>query len=325
MKIPSLNSQEVRDPGKVCGCHVGKAVYGMSDALVTVVVPSFNRASKIEGALRSIQRQTCPYWEAVVVDDGSVDDSADKVAQLAREDPRIRLIRHRYNRGAQAARNTGIDAARTKWIAFLDSDDEWLPESLELRLDAAERGGLGVVHTGAYIIRENGDKSLYEVPATQGWVHTELLKRHGPMFQGLLVAKEALVKIGGLDERIVALQEWDTSIRLAEHFRFGFLAAPTFIWDCRGSDTMTKDRRRDAMGYEQVVSKHFFSMLRTGPETLLIHYRKLAQRYANADAKADLCRIRLYARFWQLAGAPTRALKNIRKGLTPLGNVHSSI
>jgi glycosyltransferase involved in cell wall biosynthesis len=286
----------------------------MSNALVSVVVPSFNRASTIEAALRSIQRQTCALWEAVVVDDGSVDDGADRVARFALEDSRIRLIRHGHNRGAQAARNTGIDAARTKWIAFLDSDDEWIPESLELRLDAAQRSRLQVIHTGAYVIRESGDKSLYELPATQGWVYTQLLKGPGPMFQSLLVAKEAFTKIGGLDERIVALQEWETSIRLAKHYRFGFLAAPTFIWDCRGSDTITKDRRRDAMGYEQIVHKHFFSMLRTGPETLSTHYRKLAQRYTQANAKPDALRSSLYAKFWQLAGAAPRALKNARKG-----------
>jgi glycosyltransferase involved in cell wall biosynthesis len=297
----------------------------MSDALVTVVVPSFNRASTIEAALRSIQRQTCALWEAVVVDDGSVDDGADRVARLASEDSRIRLIRHGHNRGAQAARNTGIYAARTKWIAFLDSDDEWMPESLELRLDAARRSRLHVIHTGAYVIRENGDKSLYELPATQGWVYTQLLKQPGPMFQSLLVVREAFTKIGGLDERIVALQEWETSIRLAKHYQFGFLATPTFLWDCRASDTITKDRRRDAMGYEQVVQKHFFSMLRTGPETLSTHYRKLALRYTQANAKPQALRTSLYAKFWQLARSAPRALRNAGKWALSLRNYQSSI
>jgi glycosyltransferase involved in cell wall biosynthesis len=296
----------------------------MSNALVTVVVPSFNRASTVEAALRSIQRQTCAHWETVVVDDGSVDNGAERVARFAREDPRIRLVRHGHNRGAQAARNTGIDAARTKWIAFLDSDDEWIPESLELRLDAAQRHQLHVVHTGAYVIRENGDKSLYEVPAVQGWIYTQLLKEPGPMFQGLLVAKEAFTKIGGLDERIVALQEWDTAIRLAKHYQFGFVAAPTFIWDCRGSDTITKDRRRDVMGYEQIVRKHFFSMLRTGPETLSTHYRTLARLYAEANAKPDALRSRRYAKFWRLAGAAPRAVRKARKGVLSLSNCSSS-
>ena len=273
----------------------------MKAASVTVVVPTFNRASTIEAALRSIQRQTRTDWEAVVVDNGSVDSGPDRVARLAREDRRIKLIRHGHNRGAQAARNTGIEAARTAWIAFLDSDDEWMPQSLALRLDAAEKNRLQVVHTGAYIIHENGERSLYDVPAMAGWIYPHVLQCPGPMFQGLLVAKEALTKIGGLDESIVAMQEWDTAIRLAKHYPFGFLPEPTFTWDCRGADTITKDRRRDALGYEQVVRKHLFSMLRyAGPEALYRHYRTLAERYGEMDAKPDVFRSQAYAKLWKL-------------------------
>jgi glycosyltransferase involved in cell wall biosynthesis len=273
----------------------------MSKALVTVVVPTFNRARTIEAALESIQRQTCTLWEAIVVDDGSHDSGPDRVARLARKDSRIKLIRNGHNRGAQAARNAGIDAARTEWIAFLDSDDEWMPQSLELRLDAARKNQLRVVHTDAYVIRENGDKSLRGVPAMKGRIYGELLKGPGPMFQGLLVAKEAFAKIGGLDESIEAMQEWETAIRLAKHYPFGFLATPTFTWDCRGTDTITKNRRRDAIGYEQVVRKHFFSMLRTGPDTLFRHYRTLSERFSEAGASRDAFRSKAYARLWKFA------------------------
>ena len=285
----------------------------MSEPLVTVIVPAFNRASTIEPALRSIQRQTCSLWEAVVVDDGSADCTSDKVAALAREDCRIKLRRHDRNRGAQAARNTGIAEARTPWIAFLDSDDEWLPQSLDVRLDAAHKNRLDVIHSDAYVIRENGEKSLYGVPAMDGWIYTELLKKNGPMFPCLLVAKEAFQKIGGLDERIVAMQEWETAIRLAKYYRFGFVAAPTFTWDCRGTDTITKNRRRDAMGYEQVVRKHFFSMLRyAGPDTLFKHYRTLSKRYLEAGATSDAFRSEVYVKLWRLAG---RAANRVSKTL----------
>jgi hypothetical protein len=161
---------------------------------------------------------------------------------------------------------------------------------------------------------------LYEVAPLQGWIHAQLLKKPGPMFQGLLVTKEALARIGGLDEEIVALQEWETSIRLAKHYRFGFVAAATFVWDCRGTDTITKDRRRDALGYEQVVRKHFLSMLRTGPATLSNHYRKLAQRYAEAGAKPDALRSKLYAKLWRFAENVPRAFRNARKSMDSLRN-----
>ncbi len=263
----------------------------MRDVLVTVVIPVFNRASKIEVALRSIQTQSCPDWEAIVVDDGSEDGTDNVVVGLLKEDDRIELKRHNRNLGAQAARNTGIRCARGTWIAFLDSDDQWLQDSLSLRLDAARKHQIEVVHSAAYRILEDGDTVLHEIPPLEGWVYPALLQTPGPMFQGLLVTRSALERIGGLDERILALQEWDTAIRLAKEYRFGFVASPTFIWDCRGTDTITKDRRRDARGYEQVVRKHRRSMVRHGGfQTVALHYRKLTRWYGSVGDYSSLFR-----------------------------------
>src|SRR5262249_18357502 len=160
--------------------------------------------------LRSVQGQSRPDWEAIVVDDGSSDGTADVVARLAQEDDRLVLHRHERNRGAQAARNTGVRHARGSWIAFLDSDDQWLPDSLRLRLEAAAHAGVEVVHSAGYRTREDGTTVPHKVPPLEGWIYRALLCAPGPMFQGLLVTRQALARIGGLDERIVALQEWDT-------------------------------------------------------------------------------------------------------------------
>src|SRR5262245_50782489 len=171
----------------------------MRDVLVTVVIPTFNRASKIEAAIRSVQAQSCPDWEAVIVDDGSADHTADTIVSLMKEDDRIAFERHARNLGAQAARNTGIRRAKGAWIAFLDSDDQWLPDSLRLRFDAARKYGVEVVHSAAFRIFEDGRTVLHEVPPLEGWVHQALLQRQGPMFQALLVTRSALASIGGLD------------------------------------------------------------------------------------------------------------------------------
>jgi glycosyltransferase involved in cell wall biosynthesis len=261
------------------------------DALVTVVIPAFNRASTIGAAIRSVQAQTCQDWEAVVVDDGSRDDTARTVERCAIDDGRIRLIRHAETLGAQAARNTGIRHARGRWIAFLDSDDRWVPSSLDLRLEAAATHHVSVVHSDAYQTRDDGSTVLFGVPAVEGWAYRDLLCRPGPMFQGLLVAREALEAMGGLDEHIIALQEWDTAIRLAECYRFGFVPVPTFVWDRRGDDTITKDRRRDARGYEQVVRKHVLAIRQyAGPHALSHHYAILAVKYHEAGDRSEAFR-----------------------------------
>ena len=103
--------------------------------LVSIVMPTYNRADTIERAIKSVQVQTFQDWELIVVDDGSTDDTAALVAGL---EPRMTLIRQE-NLGFVGARNTGLRAATGKYIAFLDSDDEWLPYHLELCVAFLER------------------------------------------------------------------------------------------------------------------------------------------------------------------------------------------
>ena len=229
--------------------------------LISIVIPTYNRAKVISEALKSVQQQTYKNWEAIVVDDGSKDNTWQVVDDLARDDRRIRFIRQEKNRGAQVARNAGIRAARGEWVAFLDSDDLLLPNSLEIRLEAVLKANISVVHSECNWIEKDGVIRAYGIPPIAGWVHQRLLAGPAPVFHTLLVAKDALERIGYLDEKIVAFQEWETVIRLAKHYRFGFVASPTCIYDCRHSDSMSRNDLLGAKGYEQVFQKHFMAIL----------------------------------------------------------------
>jgi glycosyltransferase involved in cell wall biosynthesis len=249
--------------------------------------------------LRSVQAQTYQNWEAIVADDGSRDSTPEVVEQLAREDGRIRLVRQDRNRGAQAARNAGIHAAKGEWIAFLDSDDQYLPHSLEVRLKFVTKEGAEVIHSDCYIIDVDGSRRLYDRRPIAGYAYTRLLKGEGPMFQGLLVSKKALAQINYLDENIVAFQEWETSIRLAKHYPLAYVPEPTFSWDCRNSDTISKDLRRNGRGYEQVVRKHSLAIVRhAGPRMLAEHYRRIADWYRRGGDHQAEQRCVLMARAW---------------------------
>lgn len=260
---------------------------------VSVIIPARNRANLIERAVRSVLAQTYQDFEIVIVDDGSTDDTPQSIAALAKEDRRIRFLRHEANRGAQAARNSGIRAALGNWIAFLDSDDQWLPDSLALRLERAKDGGLQVVHSECYVQHLGStEPRLLGVPSLEGWIYRRLLRQPGPVFPALLVFKECLTRIAGLDESVVSFQEWDTAIRLAKYFPFGFVRAPTFIYDCSHSSTISKDSVRAAQGYEQVFTRHQWSILRfLGPRTLAGHYQIAARLYSKAgdDDNARRC------------------------------------
>src|ERR1051325_11615249 len=102
--------------------------------LVSTIIPTYNRDELIGRSVQSVLSQTYQLLEVIVVDDASTDDTRDRIETLQQVDPRIQYVRHERNRGAQAARNTGIQAAKGEFIAFLDSDNEWLPQKLERQM-----------------------------------------------------------------------------------------------------------------------------------------------------------------------------------------------
>ena len=116
------------------------------------------------------------------------------------------LFRFETNQGAQAARNAGARAARGKWLSFLDSDDEFLPRSLEMPIETAAIENVEVVHSDCYILRPDMRQELYNPPVLRGHIYSELLSHPGPMFPAMLMSANSFYQIGGLDETIVAYQ-----------------------------------------------------------------------------------------------------------------------
>lgn len=256
-------------------------------SLVSVIIPTHNRASVIRQSVQSVLRQTYSDVEVIVVDDASSDTTRMEIGRLQHEDPRVRLHELPYRSGAQAARNAGLRSARGEWVAFLDSDDRWVPRSIEMRMRKVVEDEADVVHSEGYVLEEGAPARVFGVPPLEGSVYRELLRRPGPMFQALLTRRSAFETIGYLDEEIVSYQEWDTTIRLAQVLdRWSFVPEPTFYWDVTRADSISKDRRRNAQGYEQVVTKHRRAILRNlGPLGLARHYRAIAAAYRVAGGK----------------------------------------
>jgi glycosyltransferase involved in cell wall biosynthesis len=270
-----------------------------ANPLVSVIIPAFNRERVIGRAIESVVAQSFQDFEIIVVDDGSRDETTQNAIKLTRSEPRLHILRYETNQGAQAARNAGARAAQGKWLSFLDSDDEWLPRSLEMRLEIAAIENVEVVHSDCYIMRRDMPRELLNLRALRGQVYSELLGHPGPMFQAMLMTANSFSKIGGLDERIVAYQEWDTAIRLGKGFRFGYVNAPTFLYNCREADSISKDEKRAAQGYKQVVKKHLLSILfKLGPRAMSRHYDAIAQHYSLAGEAKQARMSSLSAFLW---------------------------
>jgi glycosyltransferase involved in cell wall biosynthesis len=114
--------------------HAFNQQHQIVNQLVSVIIPTYNRGDLIGRAIASVIAQTYQNLEIIVVDDASTEDIAQAIAHI--DDPRLRSIRHETNLGGSAARNTGIKAAQGEFVAFLDSDDTWLPHKLQRQLEA---------------------------------------------------------------------------------------------------------------------------------------------------------------------------------------------
>lgn len=250
--------------------------------LVSVVIPTHNRAKFIQRAIQSVTSQTYKNYEIIVIDDGSIDNTEAEIQTLKTLYPTLKLayIKFEINRGAQAARNEGIRLAQGGWISFLDSDDKWFPAKLEKTLTYATEHNYKVVHCGCNVKKIDGSSTYLEIPMYQGNIYKDLLKKAGPLFPGLLVNIECFKTVGLLDEKIVAHQEWDLSLQLAKEYPFGFLREPLFLWYYDGHEAISSNKRRGAEGYLQIVEKYKDDILMChGSKILRKHYMEIASAF----------------------------------------------
>lgn len=234
-----------------------EALQKQDDPKISVVIPAFNRRDTVNRCLDSVLAQTPPPFEVIVVDDCSSDKTVDAVTSYPER--QVRCVSLEKRCGAQAARNRGVAEAKGDWIAFQDSDDEWLPGKLMKQLDALADSGFDpwtVVHGDSIWLDASGKEIKVDLPQVEGEdAYAELLTRPGPMFQSLLVSKLALQEIGYLDVNVPSYQEWDTAIRLAQRCRFVHIREPLFIYHLHQGETISKDAGRGIAGYQYVIDK----------------------------------------------------------------------
>lgn len=130
--------------------------YKKNDALVSIIMPSYNTGTFVGESINSVIAQTYQNWELIIVDDCSLDNSVDVIKSFL-NDKRIRLYVNRKNLGAAKSRNFAIRQAKGKWIAFLDSDDLWKPCKLARQIEYMEKNGYYFSYTGYYEMNENGE------------------------------------------------------------------------------------------------------------------------------------------------------------------------
>ena len=160
----------------------------------SVVIPAYNAMATIADCIASVLRQTVSDLEILVVDDASTDKTVETVRGLAETDGRIRLLTQEKNGGVAEARNRGVKEAAADWVAFLDSDDMWLPEKLEEQFALQEKTGAALVVSGASCIDGSGQllKREFRVPAVI--YRKKLLSGNDIICSSVLVRREAMLR-----------------------------------------------------------------------------------------------------------------------------------
>jgi glycosyltransferase involved in cell wall biosynthesis len=244
---------------------------------VSVIIPTYNRAKLVSRAIKSVLAQTYYNFELIVIDDASTDNTKNIIANF--QDKRISYIRQKKNKGAPAARNTGIKLAKGLFIAFLDDDDEILPAKIEKQVNkfSLVSKKVGLIYSGSELIEEK-DNSILKVytPKYKGNVQQRLLL--GPTICGshtALIRKKCFERVGGFDEMLKSCQDWDMWKRISEYFDFDFVAeilSRTYLHQHQ----ISSDFSSLIPGRIRMIEKHMEDF-RKNPDILVIHLKRLGK------------------------------------------------
>ena len=194
---------------------------------ISVIIPTHNRIDLLLRALQSVQKQTLSATEVIVIDDGSTDNTGDVVRGLY---PEVCYI-YQENKGVSAARNLGIKNANYSWIAFLDSDDEWLPTKLAVQMDALnDKSNYLICHTEEIWIR-NGRRvnPMRKHKKYGGHIFDKCLQLCLISPSSVIVHKDLFKEVGLFDESLPACEDYDLWLRICSRHPVLFIEVPLIV------------------------------------------------------------------------------------------------
>lgn len=245
--------------------------------MISIVIPTYNRASILPRVLDSFKQQSFSNWECIVVDDYSLDDIKTIVNKYSQEDKRFKYVLNCHLKGAQGARNSGVEVAIGEWIAFFDSDDYAYPDFLA-ELSNKISDDIDVVTSNAKAINVN-DYQQNKIMnwSVDGHILQKLLSAKCYVgYNGTLIRKSALIKIRLLDEKCPSMQEFDTHIRLAKN-KFTYASTNLILSDyfVGGGDTISINRERYVDGLSYVLKKHQWTWRLVAYRSFIFHIKKV--------------------------------------------------
>lgn len=271
---------------------------GEKESMVSAIITTYKREpSMVLRALDSIITQTYRDIEIIVVDDSPSDFASRKDVQAAvikrqEENPEIniRYIAHANNMGACVARNTGLEAAKGEYIAYLDDDDEWLPEKIDKQIKAIQKSDAALVYCDClYIDDSKGTTIQRDKEYIKGKALTRLLYSNFIESTSYpLIRKKCLQEIGGFDPLMQAAQDYDVWLRLAERYEIDYVDEPLVLYHEHEGERITTNYARKISGLERINKKY--------------------SRYINTDRKLWWKRNSVLVKYYALNGEKIKAV-----------------
>lgn len=229
----------------------------MSNSIISIIIPTYNRSNKIERTLNSVLNQTYKNLECIVVDDFSTDDTKYVISVISKQDNRIRYVVNERLKGAQGARNTGILKASGSLIVLFDSDDIMLSTYIEKVYNKINKTNSDIVFSYTKIIDfKTGKEVGKSKPHCSGNVTGKLLSSECYLTINCLFKKDKLLTIGLLDESCPSHQELDTHIRLSKISKYEVVPEYLINYNVGDKDAISHDKKKHADGLLYILKKH---------------------------------------------------------------------
>jgi len=226
---------------------------------ISIIIPSFNRASILKRTLESISSQTSDDWECIVVDDHSVDDTKSVVKSFCEKSSKFSYYLNERKKGAQGARNTGLGHAKYDWVIFFDSDNIMHPDFVETMISCISKcKDYDVIACCSDVVDvDKGKTGKIMNPRCNGDIHDNLFSLKSYVdFNQAIIRCSSLKAIGGLDEDCPSMQEWDTHIRLSVSARYTMINRCLIDYYVGGGDAISSNPKREIIGRLYILNKH---------------------------------------------------------------------
>jgi glycosyltransferase involved in cell wall biosynthesis len=232
--------------------------------VVSIIIPTYNRAALLANAIQSVRLQTYSDFELIIVDDASTDNTREVAKDF--HDSRIQYLPLVHNRGVSTARNAGLKECRGKYIAFLDSDDEWVPEKLAKQIQVFETSDekVGAIYSSINIIDGQAIQQKDNQVTIAGDIYENLLYQN---FVGtpssVIVKRESLTAETLFDPLLRCAEDWDFWLQIAKNWHFARITEPLIIYRNHN------DQERGSTNSDAIVEGYLRFLNRYHPPNVL--------------------------------------------------------